>query len=97
MSLFDKLVSSGASGALLGESTALANQSRAQEVLQMTQTMRQSMLNSAMQHQMQMLSAQAKNDQALTNEMQHLASDMQSNAQANMKSSLQKLSQSAAA
>ncbi len=97
MSLFDKLVSSGASGALLAESTALANQSRAQEVLQMTQTMRQSMLNSAMQHQMQMLSAQAKNDQALTNEMQHLASDMQSNAQANMKSSLQKLSQSAAA
>lgn len=64
---------------------------------QATENAAQSMQNGATLHRARMMSAQMKHDQALSNHIQQLATDIQSDAQANLKQSLQKLSETARA
>gem|GEM_PF-4878251 len=74
-------------------SDATRNMSRQQA----TENAAQSMQNDAMLHRAQMMSAQIKRDQELSNLIKQLATDVQSDAQANLKQSLQKLGETARA
>ncbi|QPC43246.1 hypothetical protein HW532_11420 [Kaustia mangrovi] len=76
---------------------AFSDATRSMSRQQATENAAQSMQNSDMLHRAQMMSAQMKHDQALANHIQQLATDLQSDAQANLKQSLQKLGETARA
>ncbi|GEM_PF-6600013 len=83
-------------GSSAGGYAALAEQSRQQQEQQAVETMQQSMKNSDQQHFLKKVSQNVQHHQSMSNIVQELATDMQSNTQSLMKNSRQKLSQTAA-